>query len=141
MNGIFGVISDKFRIFDIASFFCNSSKFSFLRPVGGIFVYLSKIRNFYHIDNQFARKISTFYDRPYVIAHLICSSDTSRSSCSSYNHPDRSAHTTSGTMNHHLALFLSKTSQTTRSLKKRKDIFCIIINLSYCCYLFPFLNR
>ena len=28
------------------------------------FFYISKIRNFYHIDNQSAGKISTFYDKP-----------------------------------------------------------------------------
>ena len=33
-------------------------------PTACFFVYISKIRNFYHIDNQSAGKISTFYDRP-----------------------------------------------------------------------------
>lgn len=46
--------------------FCNSSKFSFPRPVGGIFVYISKIQNFYYIGNHFVGTFLTFPDNPYL---------------------------------------------------------------------------
>lgn len=44
-NPIFGAISAKFRTFDMAINFCDSSKFGFPRPVGGMLFLLIKFPN------------------------------------------------------------------------------------------------
>ena len=50
--------------------FCDSSKFSFSRPVGGILFLRIKIQNIQHIINQFVRKRLTFPDSPYIIIRV-----------------------------------------------------------------------
>lgn len=47
---------------------CDSSKFSFLRPVGGIlFLHIKEDTNIQHISNQFVRKVSAFSTVPIIV--------------------------------------------------------------------------
>ncbi|MCQ2221984.1 MAG: hypothetical protein MJZ12_11340, partial [Prevotella sp.] len=64
MNGIFAVISATFRTFDIARLFAIPPKIAFSGHLEEFFLSISKIRNIYHIINQFVRKFSAFPDSP-----------------------------------------------------------------------------